>query len=239
MKALCVGLGIFLFIYPARADTFLETFDDRDLEKWQELVFFGFNAPGPWSIVDGELRYMLNLDDGGVTRLLTIGDEIWQDYDIEFDVKPLIKRGDGHIAIAARIKGSWGVVCAVGDLPMPEALSMARCFGGDLRGRAFLNFKRQRHSLLKVKRWFHLKLSVRENLLTFWINGKQVFEPIVLEAIGDFPDYPNGRVGFGLANYSAIFDNITITGERVSNRGGLSVTPRAKLATTWSNLKRF
>lgn len=239
MKSLLIGLGIFLFTFSAGAGTFLETFDDGELGEWQELVFFGADAPGPWKIVDGELQFLLNLDDGGLTRLLTVGDETWQDYDIEFDVKPLGKHGTGNIAIAARIKGTWAVVCVIGDLPFPEPDSMVRCFGCGLHTNAFLTFKKKRHRLLKAKRWHHLKLSVHGNLLTFWINGKQVLEPIVLKAIGPFPDYSNGRVGFGVSNYSVVFDNITITGEGIPNRGGLSVTSRERLATTWASLKRF
>ena len=164
---------------------------------------------------------------------------MWQDYNIEFDVKPLIKHGDGNIAIAARINQTWGVVCVIGDLPFPEPESMARCYGGNLPGHAFLNFEQKRHPSLKVSRWHHLKLSVHGNLLTFWINEKQVLGPIVLKAIGNFPDYPNGKVGFGVSNYSVLFDNISITGDGISDKAGLSVTPQAKLATTWGNLKQF
>ncbi len=240
MKALSIGLGLFILTCSVGAGTFVETFDDNeDLEKWQELIRFGLDSPGPWNIVDGELQYILDLDDGGLTRLLTTGDEMWQDYSIEFDVKPLRKHGDGNIAIAARINQTWGVVCVIGDLPFPEPESMARCYGGNLHGHAFLTFAQEPHRSLKPSRWHHLKLSVHGNLLTFWINEKQVLGPIVLKAIGDFPDYPNGRVGFGVTNYSVLFDNITITGADIPNRGGLSITPRAKLATTWANLRQF
>lgn len=240
MKTLSIGLGLFILTCSAWAGTFLETFDDGDIiEQWQELIRFGLDAPGPWSIVDGELQYILGFDDGGLTRLLTTGDEMWQDYSIEFDVKPLIKHGEGNIAIAARISQTWGVICTIGDLPFPEPESMALCYGGNLHGHAFLNFAQERHRSLKLSRWHHLKLSVHGNLLTFYINEKQVLKPIVLKAIGNFPDYPNGKVGFGVTNYSVLFDNITITGNDIPNGDGLSVTPRAKIATTWGHLKRF
>lgn len=240
MKALSIGLGILILTASTWAETFVETFDDNEnLEKWQELIRFGLDAPGPWNIVNGELQYILNFDDGGLTRLLTIGDEMWQDYSIEFDVKPLMKHGDGNIAIAARINQTWGVVCTIGDLPFPEPESMARCYGGNLQGHAFLNFAQERHPSLKVRRWHHLKLSVHGNLLTFWINGKQILKPIVLKAIGNFPDYPNGKVGFGVTNYSVLFDNITITGNDIPNQRGLSVISSAKLATTWGHLKQL
>ena len=48
-----------------------------------------------------------------------------------------------------------------------------------------------------------------------------------------------GKVGFGVSNYSVLFDNVSITGDGISDKTGLSVTPQAKLATTWGNLKQF
>ena len=59
------------------------------------------------------------------------------------------------------------------------------------------------------------------------------------ESRADFPDFQTGGVGFGLWNYTAIFDNITVTGDSVPNSGDFAVTPQEKLATTWGNLKRF
>ena len=61
---------------------------------------------------------------------------------------------------------------------------------------------------------------------------------IVQDELG-FPDFLTGGAGFGLANYTARFDNITIAGASIPNRGGLAVTPGGKLAMAWGNLKRF
>ena len=246
MKALSIGLGIFILTCSAWAGTFLETFDDGDINKWEERIILGLGPPVPrsWEIVDGQLQSLIN-DDERVTRLLMLGDETWQDYDIEVDVKPLRKHGPGHIVIASRIyqnreNRTWGILCTIGDSPIPEPKSMAQCFGGALLdGEAFLHFERKPHRSLHVRRWSHLKLSVHGKLLTFWINGKQVLGPVILEAKHGFPDYPKGKVGFGVSNYSVLFDNITITGNDIPNRGGLSVTLRAKLATTWGNLKQL
>ncbi len=87
MKLALIGLGIFFLSFSALAGTFTETFDGGKLDNWQELVMFGLEAAGSWEIIDGELHAIQNM--GGVTHLLTIGEETWQDYDIEFDVKPL------------------------------------------------------------------------------------------------------------------------------------------------------
>ena len=258
MKALSIGLGIFILTCSAWAGKFLETFDDRDIiEQWQELTIlnFGEGLPGPhsWKIVDGQLQSLIMGDDR-VTHLFVIGDEEWQDYDIEVDIKPLRKHGPAHIVIASRIHQNqegqtWRVLCTIGDTPIPEPKSMVLCFGTRfLGGDAFLHFEGNPYPSLSVGRWSHLKLSVHGKLLTFWINGKQVLGPVTLEAkrflVQErevlFPDYPNGKVGFGVSNYSVLFDNLSITtGDDIPNQHGLAVTPRTKLATTWGNLKQF
>ncbi|MDE0683784.1 MAG: DUF1080 domain-containing protein [Candidatus Poribacteria bacterium] len=231
MKSVIIGLCLLLFIFAAQAGTFLNTFDDGELVNWQELVMFGIDVPGSWEIIDGQLQG----SNEGITRLLTIGEETWQDYDIEFDVKPLEKHGPGTIVIAARIKGTWGVVCGIEDFAGPAA----ECFGGNLRGNFFLTYAQKPHPLLKLRKWATFQLSVRGKLLTFSINGKQVLDPIALEPLHGFPEFPTGRIGLGLANYTTRFDNLKITGPDIPNKGGLSVTPRKKLAMTWANLKQF
>lgn len=230
MKSVIIGLCILLFISAAQAGTFLDTFDDEELVNWQELVMFGIDVPGSWETIDGQLQG----SNGGITRLLTIGEETWQDYDIEFDVKPLEKHGPGTIVIAARIKGTWGVVCGIDDFAGPAV----ECFGGNLRGDFFLTYDQKPHRLLKLRKWATFKLSVHGKRLTFWINGKQVLDPITLESLHGIPEFPTGRIGLGLANYTARFDNFKVTGPGIPNSDGLSVTSQTKLATTWGNLKQ-
>lgn len=229
-----IGLGLFFLTFSAVAGTFLDTFDDGKLVDWQILVMFGFDDPGSSEIIDGELQV---ISKGGITRLLTIGEEKWRDYEIEFDVKPLEKHGPGSIAVAARIEGTWGVVCEIED--SDQAAPVVQCFGGDLHGDFFLNYAREPHPLLKLQKWSTLKLSVHGNQLTFWTNGERVLDPITLEPLHGFPDFPAGRVGLGIANYTARFDNFKVTGPGIPDKNRLSVTPHAKLATVWGHLKRF
>ena len=239
MKLLLSGLGIFFFSFSALAETFTETFDGGKLDNWQELVMFGLESAASWEIIDSELHAIQNT--GGVTHLLTLGEETWQDYDVEFDVKPLEKHGPGNIAIATRIRKKWGVpwgvICRIEEAP--GAKPVAECFAGNLHGDLFLTYGEKPHALLKLQKWATFKLSIHGKLLTFWINGKQVLDPIMLEPLHGFPEFPTGKVGLGLANYTARFDNLKITGPGIPNRDGLSVTPQTKLATTWGNLKQF
>ena len=247
MKPIIIVVILFLCPFPGWTGTFLETFDDGELEGWTELVQLN-NQPGSWEIVDDELHA---ISHETFLRLLTTGDDTWEDYTIEFDVKPLKKHGIGAISIAVRVQETWIVYCSIsdpvviiGDNP-PIHEPRIGCFAGSLHRVPFVDLLFEPHPLLRFNRWSHLKLSVQGDIFTFWINEEQVMEPTRLqifrqiEVFNDFPDFLTGGVGFGLANYTARFDNITITGDSIPNRGGLSVKPTGKLATTWGDLKRF
>ncbi|RKU38027.1 hypothetical protein C6496_07670 [Candidatus Poribacteria bacterium] len=243
------GIVVLLFLLPfsAAAGTFIETFDGKDMEEWRELVQVN-NPPGLWETVKGELE-VVNRDPS--LYFFITGDETWEDYTVKFDVKPLKKHGIGGIAIAARVKESWLVYCAIRDIviaiddkaPVHEIGSY--CLAGDLHDTVFIRIAAAPHPLLKLDKWSHLKLDVSEGMLTFWVNEEQVMGPtefqlpgIVQDELG-FPGFLTGGAGFGLANYTARFDNIIVTGDSIPNKGRLSVTSKGKLATTWGDLKRF
>ena len=274
MKRVMIASMIFLFTFSAGAGVFREDFDNGNLDAWQELILtqdFLFidvedPPPGSWEIVKGEL-HAVSPDES--TRLLTIGDETWRDYTIEFDVKPLDKPGPSNIAIAARIKGSWVVWCLIGDLPQfRDNASEVLMGSGNFHDRNTIFYSHAKlRRFLKLNRWSQLKLAVEGDTLNFWINGKLVIGPVQLPnrktfenreaakkahppkpgnikifhplALDGFQDFLTGAAGLGLSNQTARFDNIVITGDSIPDSGGLSVTPKAKLATVWGSLKRF
>ena len=249
MKSEMIIVVVFLLPFSAVAGTFLETFDDGDLEGWQEIVQLN-NAPGVWEVVDDELHAVSH---EAFLRLLTTGDDTWEDYTVEFDVKPLKKHGRGAIAIAARVKGSVLFYCSFADpvvLDDPLAGSLLSCVTGDLHDVEFVVLYFEPHPLLRLNKWSHLKLSVKGENFTFSSNGKKIVETgddfafvhggrkIEVKA-GELTNFLTGGVGFGLANYTARFDNITVTGDSIPNSGGFAVTPGGKLATVWGQLRKF
>ena len=246
MKALNIGLGIFFLTCSAWAGTFMETFDNEALEDWRELnVHDAF--PGTWEILDGELQ---GTTHGGAARFLTTSDETWQNYSIQVDVKPLKKHGPGKIGIAARVKGTWVFWCRITDLHLNAPKSDVVCGSRDVDTPTGILFHIAPHRLLKLNKWSTLKLSVNEDHFIFSINEKKIVEtgdPFVFQHEGqeikpktlDLSHHPpeTGGAGFGFSNHTILFDNIIITGDTIPNRGGLSVTPRARLTTTWGALK--
>lgn len=263
MKLAAIGSAILLFTLPAWAGTFIEDFDNN-FGVWQELLVDGAK-PVSWEIVDGEL-HAVNPDFW--PSLLTVGDQTWSDYSIEFDVKPIQKLGPRSIAIAARINGSWVAWCLIGDWPDGDNVSRVWFVAGNFQDpRTFVFSHTKRHRFLKLNGWSKLKLSVEKNILSFWINGGLIIGPIQLpnrrsferinadmkqhaEEVGrledfqpwplnGFQDFLTGAAGFGLSNQTARFDNVVITGDSIPHNDGLSVTPKAKLTTMWGSLKRF
>ena len=248
MKFLIVVTVLFLLPLSVSAGTFLATFEDGNLDAWQEIAPWDREL-GNWEIVDGGLHGAVH---DGYTRLFTIGDDTWKDYTVEFDVRPLKKHGRPTIAIAARIQEKWSVQCSIIDavVVLPGGGNAPQrgwmfCRAGNLNGGKSEGLLFQPHPLFKLFRWAHLKLSVEGNIFTFWINGEQVMEPTELriprnrEGFADFPDFQTGGIGIGLSNYTARFDNVTVTGDSIPDSGDFAVTPQGKLATTWGNLKKF
>ena len=95
------------------------------------------------------------------------------------------------------------------------------------------------HPFLERGKWTRLALRVVDKSFMFSVNGEVVLYLTCLFDTFAFleEDLNVGSVGFGLAGYTARFDNLKITGEEVPNHGNLSVQPQSKLAVTWGQIK--
>ena len=251
MQLTSIIVLLFLLPFSALSGTFIETFDDGDLEGWQELVQLN-EVTGSWAVVNDELHAVSH---EGFPHLLATGDDTWEDYTLEFDVKPLRKHGRGAIAIAARVKGSLLFYCSFADQAIfgnkdPRLDSFLNCMTGDLHDAEFTMLYFEPHPLLRLNKWARLKLSVKGTNFIFSLNGKEIAETgddfapphngqKIKTKAGKLTSFQTGGIGIGLANYTALFDNITVTGDSIPNNGGFAVTPGGKLATTWGTLKRF
>ena len=249
MKSVSIIALLFLLPLSVWAGTFLDTFEDGNLDGWREVVPWD-RVPGSWEIVEGGLH---GVGEDISLRLFTTGNDTWKDYTVEFDVRLLKRRpGTPRISIAVRVQEKWIVECIMMEpvivLPgggnVPEK-GWVHCFAGSLNGGKVEGLLLEPHPRLKLFRWVHLKLRAEGNIFTFWVNGEQVMEPTELrirrdlEGFADFPEFQTGGVGIGLSNCTARFDNVTVTGDSIPDSGDFAVTPQGKLATTWGHLKRF
>ncbi len=247
MKSIIIIAILFLFPFCTWSGTFLETFDHGDLEGWQELSAHDA-LPGSWEIIDGELQAIIP----GASRYLITGDETWKDYSIQVDVMPLEKPGPGNISILARVKGNWAVDCGITDLIFNDPESKVVCSSLDVHANEGTVLHIEPYPALRSNKWSRLKLSVNGDHFSFWINEKKIVETggeFVLIQDGrefqlktmDLSRHPvdTGGAGFGLAYHTARFDNITIIGDSIPDKGRLPVSPQANLSTMWSSLKQF
>ena len=273
--------GILLFqTLPVSAGTFFETFDNFNLQDWDEVTERNFPV-GEWRAVNDVLQAE-SRDDA--IRMLVIKDAAWHDYEVEIDVMPLAKHGRGHIVLAARVNQTYAVIFAIGNifwnapapivsgvvlnLPKGQIVGLPLFFARidkffnmdlDKLNEAFNGPAREEiqeeilkegasmncttvlpHAFLKTKEWSHLKLRVEQEQFILSVNGENVLSFTCLFDNFAFleEDLNVGSVGFGLAGYTARFDNLKITGEEVPNHGGLAVQPQSKLAVTWGQLKK-
>ena len=95
------------------------------------------------------------------------------------------------------------------------------------------------YPFLKIHEWTHLKLMVSGDLFMFWVNEELVLNTKCNLAHLAFlkGDLVTGSIGFGIAGYTALFDNFVVSGQEIPNRGRLPVRPQEKLGLTWGKLK--
>jgi hypothetical protein len=212
-----------LVTLPAWAGTFRDDFEDGNLDGWQQLWPQGAMI---WKVVDGELECS-RLSQW--TAGLVTGEASWTDYTIEADVKLLQDHGPGDFDLFARattndngyafLVGDWVGQPSVYVQQMPDLnMKVTEPFGP-----------------LEQGVWHHVKLEVEGNKFTFWINDEEII---------DYQDstYQAGMVGLGVANYTARFDNVIITGPEIPDVMPPTwkeqpVNPRHRLATTWAKIK--
>ena len=95
------------------------------------------------------------------------------------------------------------------------------------------------YPFLQTHEWTHLKLMVSGDLFMFWVNEELILNTKCNLAHLAFlkGDLVTGSIGFGIAGYTALFDNFVVSGEEIPNRGRLPVRPQEKLGLTWGKLK--
>lgn len=267
MKLIGIGSAILLFTLPAWAGTFLENFDKGNLEDWEEFLM-NDALPGSWKIVNDELHGVSPdvrtrlLTVGNTTwRDYTI------EFDVKPLKKPgrgniaIAARINGDWAVWCMIgnhpfPGNISMaMCAAGNFRDPSPLFFFgfkphESLGLKIWSRLKLVIEENtlnfwingKHALGPVQlpniQTFQRRDAVRRKHFEEHHADEEnrEFRPMRLDG---FQDFLTGAMGLGLSNQTARFDNVVITGDSIPDSGGLSVTPKTKLATVWGSLKRF
>jgi hypothetical protein len=223
MRTALIVFILFLAALPVWAGTFRDDFEDGNIDGWQQ---FWPKGEVIWKVVDGELECARQ--EQWSTEILT-GEFTWTDYTVEADVKLLEDYGPGDFDIVVRATTNEnGYAFLIGDWVGEPSVYVQLL--PDLDMKVVKPF-----DPLKLDKWHHLKIEAIGDKFTLWINDEKVVE---------YQDdtYQRGMVGFGLANYTARFDNVVITGPDVPDVMPPTwkeqpVEARNKLTTTWAQRK--
>ena len=240
MKQTTVALTLFLLIISARAGTLRDNFDDGNFLGWKLL---GIPGRSQWFVKNGELVCISDprkvVDDCKGTDL-GIGDETWKDYEfsIQFKIEHTFRgrcRGLPYAAVGVNVRRHGPAIGRkhwVGIALGPQAIgvdwlwvSCQRWVLGtirDIRNQPFFVRSGEWHTMRAV------------------VNGKrhQMFidDTKICDLQGDLPN--KGIVDLWVRSREVHFDNVVITGNEIPDKN-LAVSPKAKLTTTWGQIKDF
>ena len=223
MKRTMIYLTLFLLVTSAWGFSIHDDFEDGNMDEWTE------QSPCKWQMENGELI----LQPVGFQCGFTIGETTWQDYTIGAKVKIVEhqenpQRGEGAV-ILFRFTPTFRFYWVALRTPPGSDLKVASSvYSDDMLTSTVLKAEPFEWEL---NRWYDLMINVKGNQSELFIDGK-----LVLEYTDD--RYPTGEVGLGIGNEftSAHFDDFFVTDDDIPNI--TAVSPKTKVATTWSEIKR-
>lgn len=228
MKRAMVTFALCLLVTSAQAGTYINNFEEENLDGW--IIFNFRGGVAEWKVEDGVLVCRRTVEP---SSSLLYGEESWGAYNIECDAKMVetFPNAEGFYAIALDLR--------VSDIGNANSISDIWCVvyrsGGALIW-AFHNGNPGAQSALKafdleMDRWYHLKATTNGNNFEFYIDGELV------ASLSD-SQHPTGRVGLTVNGAVAHFDNLVITGDDVPGNSSLTaISNSGKLATTWGKLR--
>jgi hypothetical protein len=222
MRQVVIGVALLLLTTSVWAGTLRDDFDDGDMDEWD------LSEAGPiWKVKDGELV----ITPRSFPPLFCIGEATWENYTVRVKAK-IVK----NQANPGWIEGPQVLV-------RREALMRAYAFGFGNRGGGKIAYAFYGAGGLTVRRvvsdpfeweldtWYDLKVTAEGGQFWFYVDNR-----LVIHYTDD--TYPKGKVGLA-ASYQKTtvhFDDFSVTGDDVPDLD-LSVSPGAKLATTWAQVK--
>ena len=208
---------------PAWAGTYVENFDDGDLDSWGIFDFLG--GVSEWKVEDGIL---ICRRPSAPSSTLLYGEEDWGNYSIECDAKMVEPIANFHaIALDLRVS-NIGNVNSINDIYCVVTKEGRAVIWAYLNGNE-VGASAQKALNFQLDHWYHLKAVTDGNNFEFYIDGELV------ASLSD-SQHPTGRVGLAVNGAVAHFDNLVITGDDVPDNTA-AVSLSGKLATTWGQLR--
>ena len=131
--------------------------------------------------------------------------------------------------------GERGVIVFRFNFPNMYVFGLGTAAGSDLKTASVWSAgaegRKDKPFEWELNRWYDLRVTAKDNQFQFSIDGQ-----VVLTYIDD--KYPTGEVGLGVGINSTIvhFDDFFVTDEDIPSI--TAVSPKHRLAKTWSKIKR-
>ena len=223
MKRTMIYLTLFLLVTSAGAIDFRDDFEDGNMDEWTE------QGPCKWQIENGELI----LQPVSFQCGFTIGEATWQDYTVGAKVKIVEhqanpQRGEGAVLLLRFTPTFRFYWVALRTPPGSDLKIASSAYSDDTLTNTVLKAEPFDWEL---NRWYDLQVRAKGSHFELFIDGK-----VVLSHTSNV--YPMGAVGLGIGNEftSAHFDDFFVTDEDIPSI--TAVSPKTKVATTWSEIKR-
>ena len=238
MQKILLSIILFLSFLPsALSGTWVDNFDDGDLDRWYIYVFDDLAL---MQVFDVEKKFKVENEvviagndnskfSHGATMIKPESCNTWTDYTAEVSFrlpKPIRDFPKGSF-VALYIR-NIGVPCYTFGIRNSSECELAEAS-------VITNFDIILVSKIpfsaEANRWYRLKMTAEGNLISCFIDEEKI-----TEFVNDIN--PAGAAGFIVKGIVTEFDNFVVSGPGIpDNTVGQSVGPSGKLATTWANIR--
>jgi hypothetical protein len=212
---LCVSQ---IFIQSTKA-LFFDFENETQLKEWTVLG-------GTWSIVKDDITKSKVVKGEGANELiLSIGDNGWTDYTVEFDGCGMTD----DIGIAFRIKDLNNFYCFL----IAPNLNLSEWFSKKA-GAFDENIGEKSDNLgISINEWHKYKLVVEGTKARIFVDGKEPFDSAEISK-----DFNSGGIGLRQWGDTGHYDNVLITGPGIPRSPGeMAIAVKEKISQTWGYIK--
>ncbi|HGJ65873.1 TPA: DUF1080 domain-containing protein [bacterium] len=207
-----------IFIQSTKA-LFFDFENEAQLKEWTVLG-------GTWTIVKDDITKSKVVKGEGANELiLSIGDNSWTDYTVEFDGCGMTD----DIGIAFRIKDLNNFYCFL----IAPNLNLSEWFSKKA-GAFDENIGKKSDNLgISINEWHKYKLVVEGTKARIFVDGKEPFVPVEISK-----DFNNGGIGLRQWGDTGHYDNVLITGPGIPRSPGeMAIAVKEKISQTWGYIK--
>lgn len=210
------------FVLPITAAAFTEKFDAKDIPKgWEKGL-------GVWSVRDG----VAHQSEMGPNRYLAyaINDSAWKDYELTAKIRPITAANYAGALVRVQKLGEGGVQWSSGGFYY-WLIGIGGTYSKLWEAPSGVAVEGNNGSTLSANKWNDIKIVVKGNAISCYLNGK-----LEKEYVDKANAHPFGGVGLATYDAEVEFDDVEVTGSGIP---GLAVDPAGKTALRWAELRRL